>query len=210
VTEVDSRSLTRRGFIRAAGTVALGAGLTACSTPPAVTPSASPFAADLRLVDLAASMERALVDAYTAALAAAQPGGRLAPAPAAFLALTGQARAQHEDHAVAWNATLTANHMDVARRANTVLSARAAQQLGAAQSVSDLAAAMLQLEQAVLETYVAVATRFSDGGTRRLAMQIAPVEAQHAAVLSYLLGAEPVGAATVGTSAALALSRPAG
>ena len=196
---------TRRGFLQGAGAAVLGAGLVACTTPPKAAPTANPVATDLRLAALAARLELALVDAYTTIVAAAEPGGRLAPAPAAFLALARTAAAQHADHAALWNATLAANHVSEEKNGEAALVAQARQQLGTAESVADVAAAALRLEQTSVQTYVAMAIRFADHHARRRAMQIGPVEAQHAAVLGFLLGAEPVPDAMVGSGAALHL-----
>ena len=201
-----SATATRREFLEGAclTTLAAGAGVVVAGCAPSAktTPTSDRLAPDVRLLSLAASVELALVSAYDAALRVTQHGGRLAPAPPAFAALVAQARAHHVSHAAALNRTLTDSGRTRASNADKALRSLAVQRLSAAQSVSDVASAMQVLELTSTQTYVALAPQLSDGRARTLAVALAAVEAQHAAVLTYLLGAEPLPDASMGVSLA--------
>jgi hypothetical protein len=202
------QAVTRRRLLRAGLSATLGVAVAAagCSSPPAPSPSPDTMGADLRRARLAAALELGLVSAYDAAVAAAGAGGRLAPAPAAFVSCAAAARAHHVDHAAAWNALLTANRQHPQTVTDGAANSQALQQISSAQSVSDVATAVLTLERVCLQTYVAMVPSITDHSARRQAMVIAPVEAQHAAVLQFLLGADPVPDTSIATTAARGLA----
>ncbi|MFE3826306.1 ferritin-like domain-containing protein [Streptomyces sp. NPDC059092] len=201
----------RRRFLRGAGGAGAAFALAACSGGGSGGPSsggpssgsassgsaADPVAdtvtypGDLRTVALAAALENQAVGAYRTALAAGR-AGRLGTVPPAVSAFLTTAMAQHADHAEAWNSLLA----DADRPAVTgvPLSDReeVAAALGKARSVGDVAALALQLENQAAQTYLLSVYGVKTASVIETAATIAPVEAMHAAVLSFVVGRYPV------------------
>jgi hypothetical protein len=209
-----SRDLGRRGFLAGVGgAVVLGA-VAACSsskssgskttgaTTTATGSKASPYTGDLKVVALAAALENLAVTAYTGALTAAGQGkyGTVPPAVATFVTT---AMGQHKDHSAAWNAVLTkANLPAISGAPLTITSAQVAM-LNAATSVPDVAKLALALENAAADTYTFATANVSDAGGIVTAASIQPVEAMHAAILSFVLGEYPVPLSFVGVDNAV-------
>ena len=208
------RSTARRSFLLGAGGLAVVGGVAACSSsgkPAASTKTSgsgsgsaggSQYTGDLKVVALAAALENLGVAAYGMALTAAGKGtyGTVPPAIATFVET---AMAQHKDHAAAWNAVLTSAKLKpVTTPALSITSAEVAK-LNAAKSIPDVAMVALGLENAAAETYTFAIANVSDAGGIMTAATIQPVEAMHAAILSFVLGQYPVPASFIGTSMAV-------
>ena len=215
----SGRSTARRSFLLGAGGLAVVGGVAACSSSGGSSASsstagtstgasssgstaASPYTGDLKVVALAAALENLAVAAYTMALTAAGKGtyGAVPPAVGTFVTT---AMAQHKDHAAAWNAVLSkAGLMPVTTPALTITTAEVAK-LNAAKSIPDVAKVALSLEQAAAETYTFATANVTDAGGIMTAATIQPVEAMHAAILSFVIGEYPVPASFIGTSGAV-------
>jgi hypothetical protein len=152
--------------------------------------SASRYVGDLRIVALAAATENLAVTAYTRVQAQMTSGGygRVPPAVTAFVAT---AHAQHRDHARAWNALLS--EAGAPPVTGTPLSGVPAllRPLTQAGTVHDLTTAASALETSLAATCLAAVGSVADAGILGLAAGIAPVEAQHAAVLNFFLATAP-------------------
>jgi hypothetical protein len=196
---------SRRALLGAAATVGTvaaagcthgdGAPTAAGATPssPQPTPSVATTrpTGDLLIVALAAALENAAVFVYDSAIAAAS-SGRLATLPPALVSYVTTARRQHEEHAAAWNAFLGshghAGVPDLPLRESTSLRQRVA----AVRKVTDLTTLALELERRIVSTYLQAAQDLSLQPGIKTAMAIAPVEAGHVAILSFLAGRSPV------------------
>lgn len=194
----------RRRFLLGAGGVAAALALAACSSGgdkkpsaaggPGSSPSASAasvYTGDLKVVALATALENQAVGAYQAALAAATAGklGKVPPAVATFVTT---AMAQHTDHAKAWNSVLTGAGKPAIT--NVPLSNQPATlaALGKAADVGAVAQLALQLEDQAAQTYLFATYNVTSPAGIATAATIAPVEAMHAAILSFVLGQYPV------------------
>ena len=190
---------TRRTFLRG-GVAAVGAAgggvlLAACGGGGTVTtaPSAAANGTDLQVARLAASIEVLAVNTYAAAISAAGPGQPLAGAiPPAVAQFATTAQLQHQDHANAWNSTLQAAGQPPQTDPDPRLNSQVQAALGQAKTAADVAKLALMLENVALQTYVNGSSLVSSAVARQQALTIAPVEAQHAAILNFVLGQYPV------------------
>lgn len=200
VTALAGRDASRRSFLRGglvtAGVVGGGAALAACggsSTSSSAPASAAANGTDLQVARLAASLEVLAVNTYAAAIMAASPGQPLAgmiPASVAQFATTAQM--QHQDHANAWNATLQSAGQAAQKDPDPKLNGTVQTALGQVKSAGDVAKLALMLENIALQTYTNGAGVVTSTVARLQALTIAPVEAQHAAILNFVLGQYPV------------------
>jgi hypothetical protein len=210
---------TRRSFLRGglATAGALGGGLvaTACGggssssgTGTVTTSSSSSTTAgspDLAVARLAASLEVLAVTTYQRVLDAAgqQKLGSVPPAIATFVTT---AKAQHADHQSAWNSALVGAGRPPQTTAAPRYQAVVDRALATVTDVPGAARLALTLETLAVETYTAGALAVSEAGHRQLALSIAPVEAQHVAILNFLLGSYPVPDAVTRTDMAASTS----
>ncbi|WP_317452581.1 ferritin-like domain-containing protein [Streptomyces sp. CBMA29] len=201
---------SRRRFLLGAGGVAAAFALAACSSSdkktsadsstgaPGGSPSASASASgssqytgDLKVVALATALENQAVGAYKATLDAAK-AGKLGTVPPAVATFVTTAMAQHADHAKAWNAVLTGAGkpaIDNVPLSNQPATLKA---LGEAKDVGAVAKLALQLENQAAQTYLFATYNVTSPAGIATAATIAPVEAQHAAILNFVLGQYPV------------------
>jgi hypothetical protein len=212
IGRVAGRATSRRGVLLG-GLAAAGAGLLAAcggsdkggtqaaasGTP---TRAASPYTGDLRVVALAAALENLAVAAYTMALAKATAGD-YGTVPAAVGEFATVARAQHVDHAKAWNGVLSGAKLPMITGTPLTIAASEVAKLKATKSVPELATFALGLENAAAHTYLYAMTNVTDSGGIATAATIAPVEAMHAAVLTFIAGDYPVPDAFLDTSSAV-------
>jgi hypothetical protein len=208
-------STGRRSFLVGAGGAAVLATVAACSSsggstkasgspaaPGSTTGMASRYTGDLKVVALAAALENLAVTAYTGALAAAGKGtyGTVPPAVATFITT---AMKQHKDHAAAWNGVLMKASLPAVTGAPLTITKDQVAMLNAAKSVPDVAMLALNLENAAAQTYTFATANVTDAGGIMTAATIQPVEAMHAAILSFVLGRYPVPDAYIGVSGAV-------
>jgi hypothetical protein len=214
-----SRNTARRSFLLGAGGLAVAGGLAACSssggastpssagsTRPGMSDSSSAgaekYTGDLKVVALAAALENLAVAAYNGALqlAGQHKLGKVPPAVATFATT---ALAQHKDHAAAWNGVLAQARLPKITGTPLTIAKTEVAKLQSAKSVADVAALALSLEDAAAQTYTFATSNVTDPGGIMTAATIQPVEAMHAAILSFVLGKYPVPAADIGTSGAV-------
>jgi hypothetical protein len=195
---------TRRTFLRGglatAGLAGGGAILAACGSSPnassavnATTSSSSTAGGspDLAVARLAASLEVLAVHTYQTVLDAASRGalGAVPPAIATFVTT---AKMQHSDHANAWNSALVGAGQQPQTAPDPHYTRIVQQALPGVKTVVDAARLALTVETVAVETYSAGSALVTDRKNRQVALSIAPVEAQHVAILHYVLGQYPV------------------
>lgn len=210
---LSDRLASRRGFLLGGVGVVGMATLAACgSSSSGASPvtssttdsgaSGSKYTGDLKVVALAAALENLAVAGYGLALSNAGKGkyGKVPPAVAEFVVT---AQKQHKDHAGAWNGVLKQAGLNPITGTPLTIASGAVAALKAAKTVPDVARVALNLENAAAETYVFATANVMDMGGIATAASIAPVEAMHAAILSFVLGEYPVPNADIGTSKAV-------
>jgi hypothetical protein len=212
VAGVTRSIANRRTFLLGGAAVVGGAALAACgSSSSGGTPSngsttgsgtTSKYSGDLKVVALAAALENLAVAGYGLVLKSAGKGkyGKVPPAIAQFIQTV---QSQHMDHASAWNSVLTANNLPEVSNAPLTITAPSVKALQSAKTVPAVAAVALGLENAAAETYVFATANVTDAKGIATAASIAPVEAMHAAILSFVLGKYPVPNTDIGISKAV-------
>ncbi|MCX5202685.1 ferritin-like domain-containing protein [Streptomyces sp. NBC_00237] len=199
VDEVRAADVRRRGFLVGLGASAAAAfvltGRTGSASAYAAEVSGpvkpSPYTGDLLVVALAVALENQAVCAYGAALKAAT-AGRLGKVPPAVATFAVTAMNQHAAHAKAWNAVLTGSGRPAIKGVPLSNQAATLKAIGAVDSVAGVARLALSLEEGAAQTYSFATTHVSSPAGIRTAAAIAPVEAQHAAILHFVLGEYPV------------------
>jgi hypothetical protein len=217
VARLSRRPAARRTFLMGlGGAVALGT-VAACSSSgsgtgsgqsrsaggtPGPSVSGATYTGDLKVVALAAALENLAITAYQGALTMAGKGqlGTVPPAVATFVQT---AMKQHQDHAAAWNGVLTKAGKPPINGAPLSITQKQVMMLQAAKSVPDVARLALNLENVAAETYTFATANVSDAGGIMTAASIQPVEAMHAAILSFVLGEYPVPVSFIGISKAV-------
>jgi Ferritin-like domain len=215
----------RRFLTRAAGTAGGVAGialLAACSssssassasasTSASATGSAAAAAGgegqalsgDLQVVAMAASLENSGIATYMAGIKAAT-AGKLGTVPPAVVTFAETAMAQHEDHQKAWNAVLTAAGKQPVTAVDPVIQPTINAAFAKVTTVTGLAELALLVENTAGQTYQNGLSVIKSAAGIKTAASIQPVEFQHAAILSFVLGKYPVPNAFTGVS----LARP--
>lgn len=186
----------REALARALGVTALGAVGGIALVGALASPAFATSSRDAQILQTAASIENLAVATYTTALTLDYIGGSAAnPVVAKFARTT---RAQHAEHAAAFNAALRAMRapvqtkpdpafVPVVDKAVTSLSGGSA-----AAGTTAVVGLAIELENIAAETYVKDTTLTSSTPNRALFASIMGVEAQHVAVLlavQALLGA---------------------
>jgi hypothetical protein len=130
------------------------------------------------------------VTAYAQVRTRATAGGygAVPPAVTTFLAA---AQAQHRDHAHAWNALLSKAGVPAVTGTPLRGVPSLLRPLTTAGTVRDLSTAASALETSLAQTCLAAVGSVADAAAVGLAAGIAPVEAQHAAVLNFFLATAP-------------------
>jgi hypothetical protein len=197
---------SRRTILMAGGVALGGAALAACgsskksstgtTTPTTAAGSASAagatgYTGDFKVVALASALENAAVYAYTTGITAAT-AGKLGTVPPAVVTFATTAKAQHTDHGQGWNAFLVKNKLKAVTDIPLTIVPTVMKDLAAVKTVTDLANFALFLEDAAAATYITAAAGVSAQQGIDVATTIAPVEAQHAAILNFVLGKYPV------------------
>lgn len=180
---IETPDPDRRGFLRrsllAAGVVGGGALGASLFSRISVLAAGS---ADVMMLQTAASIENLAVAVYTRA-AGLPPSvsGASIPTVAAFVTMT---IAQHKDHAKAFNAAAT----QLGGKAQTgidqtVMDSVVTPALAKVKGPADVVALAQALEDGAAQTYVKFGGDVDDKGALNAFATIAPVEAQHSAVL---------------------------
>ncbi|HXZ62997.1 MAG TPA: ferritin-like domain-containing protein [Acidimicrobiales bacterium] len=205
-------TVTRRAVLLAAVTgaaVACSGGShphvapTTTTTTSTTLPGAPQPSGDLAVASRAAAVENAVAAAYGSLLGLS----RLAPLPAGLKALWQTFESHHRDHALAWNAILTAGGEPVVTSNDPALSATVAPGLAAVKDIDGAIGVIAGIERTLAATYlVAVEGTLTTTGALETAAAIQPIELQHAAMLDVLTGSDPVPASFATTAGAITLS----
>jgi hypothetical protein len=175
----DRRTFLRRSLL-AAGAVGTGSlGAAACSRALVAASAASP---DVQMLQTAASIENLAVAAYTTVLGLPETrSGASIPVVKSFITMTID---HHREHAQAYNAAAQAlggtaqNGIDKTMN-DTVVAPALARITGAA----DVMRLAISLEDAAAATCIKFGAAAGDPTALKLFATVAPVEAQHSAVL---------------------------
>lgn len=148
-------------------------------------------ATDLKIVNLAAGLEVLAVGTYKAALDAATAGslGDVPPAVATFVQT---AMDHHQQHLDAWNKVLSGGGAPEVTEPNATLKPVVDEAFGKVTDVAGAATLALMLEQIAAATYQSAIPVITDKDAITLAGSIQIIDAQHAAVLNFVLGNYPV------------------
>jgi hypothetical protein len=169
------RGLPKHGVLAAAG---LGTAMVALLASPAFADKTM----DLQMLQTAASIENLAVATYTTALTLDFIGG--ASANAVVKTFAEKTKAQHQQHAEAFNAAATRLGGKSQDQPDPVLLGvvnNAKPMLTGPAQVVDLA---IELEDGAAQTYVANTGTYSNKSARSVAASIMGVEAQHVAILN--------------------------
>ena len=98
---------------------------------------------------------------------------------------------------------LTGANLPTVKGTPLTIAADSVKALKGAKTLPAVAAVALGLENAAAQTYVFATANVTDPGGIATAASIAPVEAMHAAILSFVLGKYPVPNADIGISMAV-------
>ena len=158
---------------------------------------------DLQVVAMAASLENSGIATYMAGIKAAT-AGKLGTVPPAVVTFATTAMSQHRDHQKAWNAVLTAAGKKPVTAVDPVVQPTINTAFAKVTTVAGLAELALMVEDIAGETYQNGLSVIKSSAGIKTAASIQPVEFQHAAILSYVLGKYPVPNAFTGVS----LARP--
>ena len=199
----DGIRTSRRGFLIGAGAVIGGTVLAACSssassptttTRAGSTTGTASLTGDLAVAGLAASLENLAVAAYGDVLGAAAAGklGTVPPAVANFVTTV---KAQHTQHAQAWNSAIVAAGHPAVTGPDQALVPTVDKAFAKVTDVTGAAQLALMLEDVAAATYQSAIGAVKATSSIRVAASIQPVEMQHAAILNFVLGQYPVPAA---------------
>lgn len=155
------------------------------------TTVAAPASGDAAIAMLAAGLEVLAVNTYTAALDAAG-AGKLGDVPPAVATFATTAKAHHQAHLDAWNKVLTDAGAAAVTEPNSTLKPKVDADFAKVTDVVGLAKLALQLEEIAAATYLSASPRIIDKAAITLAGSIQVIDAQHAAILHYVLGEYPV------------------
>lgn len=175
----------------AAGTTAGTVGDTTAATIAPADTAAPDASVDLKVAGLAAGLEALAVGTYKAALDAAGTGalGEVPPAVAEFVTV---AMAQHQEQQDAWNKVLTGAGSDAVTEPDATLKPTVDAEFAKVTDVAGAAKLALMLEQIAAATYLNAQNVLTDKDAIQLAGSIQIIDAQHAAILLYVLGEYPV------------------
>lgn len=191
---------SRRAFLLGGGTLVGAVALAACGSDsktasPGASASPSPTASasgDVAALATNASLENLAVFAYGAALTDA-PKGKFGPkVPAAVAEFAKHAKEQHQAHADAFNAALRNAGGQPFTKPDPALAGPVTDMYGKVKDLAGLAMLALTLENTAAATYTKQMAELTSSDGIAAVATIAPVERQHAAVLSYILGEYPV------------------
>ena len=190
-------NMSRRGFLATGGLVVVGgAVLAACgssakkSASSTTTAGSSGASLDVQAGAMAASLENLAIFAYSAGIQAAQ-AGKLGTVPPAVVTFATTARAQHTDHANAWNAIVTGAGYQKVTTTDPAVTPTVQSDFAQVKDVAGLAGLALTLEDIAAATYLNALGVVTSKQAISTAATIQPVEMQHAAILNFVLGKYP-------------------
>ena len=131
------------------------------------------------------------VGTYAAALDAAG-AGKLGDVPAAVAEFVTTAKAHHQAHLDAWNAVLTKGGGTAVTEPNAKLKPAVDAAFAKVTDVTGAAKLALLLEETAAATYLSASPLLKDKDAVQLAGSIQVIDAQHAAILHFVLGDYPV------------------
>ncbi len=158
---------------------------------------------DLQVVAMAASLENSGIATYRAGIKAAT-AGKLGTVPPAVVTFATTAMSQHQDHQKAWNGVLTAAGKKAVTAVDPVVQPTINTAFAKVKNMAGLAELALLVENIAGQTYQNGLSVITSAAGIKTAASIEPVEFQHAAILSFVLGKYPVPNAFTGVS----LARP--
>jgi hypothetical protein len=153
---------------------------------------------DLAVAAVAASLENLAVFAYSAGLAAAT-AGKLGAVPPAVATFATTVKAQHTEHAAAWNSVLKADGKAPVTITNPTLTPTVQADFAKVTDITGLAQLAITLETIAAQTYQAETSMLKSKAAIGLSSSIQPVEMQHIAILYYVLGMYPGAQSSTGT-----------
>jgi hypothetical protein len=202
----------RRGFLALVGVGAAGVALAACSsdnttstgntsapttgapTTTAMKPGTTMPAGgggDLAVAALAAGLEVLAVNTYQAALDAAT-AGKLGAVPPAVAEFVTTAQSHHQAALDAWNTVLTGAGETAVDTPPADLEKTVNEAFGKVTDIGGAAELALMLEQTAAATYQKAIPTLESKDAIELAGSIQVVDAQHVAILLFVLGQYPV------------------
>lgn len=188
---------SRRTFLMGSGVALGGLALAACSSDSKKSgtgASSSPKAKggkDNAALATNASLENLAVFAYDSALKAA-PSGKFGKVPPAVAGFAMNTMKQHAEHAQAFNAALTNAGGKAFTDPNPALAPTIKTEFGKLKDVAGLAKLALLLEMTAGQTYTKQMGTLTSPEALAAVSTIQPVEQQHAAILTFILGQYPV------------------
>jgi hypothetical protein len=155
------------------------------------TMGSSAASGDAAIAKFAASLEVLAAGAYTAVLDAAT-AGKLGPVPPAGAEFATTALAQHNAQLAKWNEVLAAAGQPAVTTPDPKLKAVVDQTFPQVKDFGGAAKLALLLEETAAATYLKAIPSLQSKDARKLAGSIQIIDAQHAAILHYVLGEYPV------------------
>jgi hypothetical protein len=197
----ENRSRLAATARRAGGLLGAG-GVIAAIADLVGSPAFASSNTDVQVLQTASSIEVLAISTYKTALSLPYIGGSAAnPVIKAFATTT---MSQHADHQKAWNAVLTAAGKKPVTAVDPVVQPTINTAFAKVTNVAGLAELALMVENIAGETYQNGLAVISSAAGIKTAASIEPVEFQHAAILSFVLGKYPVPSAFT----AVSLARP--
>lgn len=192
--------LTRRCFLLSmiSGVVVLGAG--GCATLAAPSPPSTwgvPTTVkpnDVATMNFAAGLEVLAVGAYATIPGAAGTEG-LGPVPRAIQGLIAIVAGHHQSYRDAWNHKLRERGKPEVTDPDPTFRSIIVGNLSRAGSIEDVGRVLASVEGVVAANCLSNVSQFNDPDLRQLAAAIHMAVMQHAAVLEFLIGGNPVPAA---------------
>lgn len=163
---------------------------------------------DTRFIAMSASLENLAVATYGAGIQAAQ-ANKLGAVPPAVVRFATTTMKQHKDHADAFNAIVTKAGAPAVTGPNEVVKPLVDAEFMKVKDVVGLAKLARILENSAAATYQDGMVKVSDKESIQRLASIQPVERQHAAILSYVLGEYPIPDTFSSTTKAGEEARPA-
>ena len=191
-TPTTSGATPTTGASTAPSTGASTAPTTGASTAPTTGGTATAGGSvDIKVANLAAGLEVLAVGTYKAALDAAT-AGKLGTVPPAVGQFVTTAMAQHQMQLDAWNKVITGAGGTAVTQPNATLKPTVDTAFAAVKDVTGAAKLALMLEEIAAATYLSAQDVLTDKAAIMLAGSIQIIDAQHAAILHFVLGEYPV------------------